>query len=118
MDFAVMPRGTKVFSAESCGISAWTKTAKVSVILSDESPKEILPKGKSTFFQLKQALFVNGRLVPGSARLGRVHELWSRVNSIPHRPSMLWYQDWCRKQPDGESIIPANQKYTSSRRLP
>ncbi|ROW06754.1 hypothetical protein VMCG_04188 [Cytospora schulzeri] len=32
-----MPTGTKVISAESSGISAWTKTAKVSVILPDES---------------------------------------------------------------------------------
>ena len=33
--FAVMPRGTKVISAESCGISAWTKTGKISVRLAD-----------------------------------------------------------------------------------
>ena len=34
-NFAVLPRGTRIVTAESCGISAWTKTAKVSVILSD-----------------------------------------------------------------------------------
>ncbi|KAG8169541.1 hypothetical protein KVR01_000286 [Diaporthe batatas] len=33
----VMPRGTKVIASESSGISAWTKTAKVSVILPDGS---------------------------------------------------------------------------------
>jgi hypothetical protein len=42
--FAVMPRGTKVISAESWGISAWTKTAKVSVILPDGSPKRYFLK--------------------------------------------------------------------------
>ncbi|KAI8630208.1 Fructosamine kinase-domain-containing protein [Xylariaceae sp. FL1651] len=31
----VMPKGTRVISAESSGISAWTKTAKVTVIWSD-----------------------------------------------------------------------------------
>ncbi|KAF7512575.1 hypothetical protein GJ744_000836 [Endocarpon pusillum] len=40
----VMPRATKVVSAESCGISAWTKTAKVSVILPDGSPKRYFLK--------------------------------------------------------------------------
>lgn len=33
MNSAVMPHGTKIISAESWGVSAWTKTAKVSVIL-------------------------------------------------------------------------------------
>lgn len=42
--FAVMPRKTKVISAESCGISAWTKTAKVSVVLPDGSPKRYFLK--------------------------------------------------------------------------
>ena len=42
--FAVMPVGTKVVSAESCGISAWTRTAKVSVVLSDGSPKNYFLK--------------------------------------------------------------------------
>ena len=43
-DFAVMPRGTKVVSAESCGISAWTKTAKVCVVLPDGSRKRYFLK--------------------------------------------------------------------------
>lgn len=43
-DFAVFPRGTKVASAASCGISAWTKTAKVSVVLPDGSPKRYFLK--------------------------------------------------------------------------
>ena len=43
-NFAVMPRGTKIISAESCGISAWTKTAKVSVVLPDGSPKRYFLK--------------------------------------------------------------------------
>ena len=43
-DFAVMPRGTKVVSAESSGISAWTKTAKVCVVLLDGSPKRYFLK--------------------------------------------------------------------------
>ncbi|KAI4257179.1 MAG: hypothetical protein L6R42_005826 [Xanthoria sp. 1 TBL-2021] len=40
----VMPRGTKIVSAESCGISAWTKTAKISVILEDGSRKRYFLK--------------------------------------------------------------------------
>jgi protein-ribulosamine 3-kinase len=32
-----MPEGTKVISAESWGLSAWSKTAKVTVILADGS---------------------------------------------------------------------------------
>ncbi|KAL8982902.1 MAG: hypothetical protein Q9205_002701 [Flavoplaca limonia] len=35
----VMPRGTKIVSAASSGISAWTKTAKISVILEDGTRK-------------------------------------------------------------------------------
>jgi hypothetical protein len=41
---AVIPSGTKVVSSESCGVSAWTKTAKVSVILPDGSPKRYFLK--------------------------------------------------------------------------
>lgn len=40
----VMPTGTKVVSAESWGISAWTKTAKVTVALPDESLKRYFLK--------------------------------------------------------------------------
>lgn len=39
-----MPTGTKVISAESWGISAWTKTAKVTVALQDESLKRYFLK--------------------------------------------------------------------------
>lgn len=41
---AVMPRGTKVVSAESYGISTWTKNAKVCVILPDGSRKRYFLK--------------------------------------------------------------------------
>lgn len=41
---AVMPAGAKIVSAESCGISAWTKTAKVSAILPDGSLKRYFVK--------------------------------------------------------------------------
>ena len=43
-NFAVLPRGTRIVTAESCGISAWTKTAKVSVILADGTPKRYFLK--------------------------------------------------------------------------
>ena len=43
-NFVVMSQGTKVLSAESWGISAWTKTAKISVTLSDGSPKRYFLK--------------------------------------------------------------------------
>ena len=43
-DFAVMPRGTKIVSAESWGISAWTKTAMVCVVLLDGSRKRYFLK--------------------------------------------------------------------------
>ena len=43
---AVMPSGTKVVSSEFCGVSAWTKTAKVSVVLPDGSPKRYFLKVK------------------------------------------------------------------------
>ncbi|KIW49824.1 hypothetical protein PV05_11470 [Exophiala xenobiotica] len=39
-----MPRGTRVVSAESCGVSVWTKTAKVSVILQGGSGKRYFLK--------------------------------------------------------------------------
>jgi hypothetical protein len=48
-NFAVMPRGTKVVSAESWGVSTWTKTAKVSVILSDGNLKRYFLKVEPTF---------------------------------------------------------------------
>lgn len=41
---AVMPNETKVISAESCGISAWTKTAKLTVILPDQTLKRYFLK--------------------------------------------------------------------------
>ncbi len=41
---AALPAGTKVVSANSCGVSAWTKTAKVSVILPDGTPKNYFLK--------------------------------------------------------------------------
>ncbi|XXH00574.1 hypothetical protein Hte_006922 [Hypoxylon texense] len=40
----VMPSGTRVVSAESSGVSAWAKIAKVSVLLLDGSPKNYLLK--------------------------------------------------------------------------
>ena len=43
-NLAVFPRGTKIMTADSCGISAWTKTAKVSVILPNGSPKRYFLK--------------------------------------------------------------------------
>ncbi|CAO1606379.1 hypothetical protein XANCAGTX0491_009877 [Xanthoria calcicola] len=39
-----MPRGTAIASAESCGISTWTRTAKISVILEDGSRKRYFLK--------------------------------------------------------------------------
>ena len=46
-----MPAGAKIVSAESCGISAWTKTAKVSAILPDGSLKRYFVKVNfDTFF--------------------------------------------------------------------
>ena len=44
MEYIAMPEGTQVSSAESCGISAWTKTAKVSVILPDGGTKRYFLK--------------------------------------------------------------------------
>ena len=43
-NFAVLPEGTRIVTAESCGISAWTKTSKVSVILPDGSRKRYFLK--------------------------------------------------------------------------
>ncbi|KAB5583537.1 hypothetical protein GE09DRAFT_1212121 [Coniochaeta sp. 2T2.1] len=39
-----MPKGTKITSASSHGTSSWTKTAKVSAILPDGSPKQYFLK--------------------------------------------------------------------------
>ncbi|CAN9145415.1 unnamed protein product [Alternaria alternata] len=39
-----MPVGTKVVSAEPCGVSAWTKTAKIAVILPNQSSKSYFLK--------------------------------------------------------------------------
>ncbi|KAL9078766.1 MAG: hypothetical protein Q9157_002318 [Trypethelium eluteriae] len=39
-----MPSGTRVILAESCDVSAWTKTAKISVVLPDGSPKRYFLK--------------------------------------------------------------------------
>jgi hypothetical protein len=41
---AVMPSGTKIVSSEFCGVSAWTKTAKISIILPDGNPKRYFLK--------------------------------------------------------------------------
>ncbi|KAI1772814.1 Fructosamine kinase-domain-containing protein [Hypoxylon cercidicola] len=40
----VMPSGTRIVSAESSGVSTWTKIARVSVILPDGSPKKYFLK--------------------------------------------------------------------------
>ena len=82
-----MPKGTKVVSAESWGISAWTKTAKVSVILPDENPKRYFLK-VNLLYSVESLLSIK-RLVLRSVRQGRVHEHWPRVNFILHLPSML-----------------------------
>lgn len=58
--FIVMPRGTNVLSAESCGMSTWTKTAKVSVILPGGDSKRYFLKVKKTLSSLKQCLMING----------------------------------------------------------
>jgi protein-ribulosamine 3-kinase len=39
-----MPEGAKVVSAESWGVSAWNKTAKISVIFPDGSQKRYFLK--------------------------------------------------------------------------
>ena len=39
-----LPKGTTVISAESCGVSAWTRTAKVSVVLPDGTAKRYFLK--------------------------------------------------------------------------
>lgn len=46
---SVMPTGTKVTSAETSGISAWTKTAKVTAILPDGSTKRFFLKVRARF---------------------------------------------------------------------
>lgn len=38
--YSVLPNGARVVAAERSGISAWTKTAKISALLHDGSPKE------------------------------------------------------------------------------
>jgi protein-ribulosamine 3-kinase len=45
----VFPGGSKVISADRSGISAWTKTAKLSVILSDGSEKSYFHKASIIF---------------------------------------------------------------------
>jgi hypothetical protein len=42
--FAAMPPGTKIISAFSSGVSAWAKTAKISTIQPDGSPKRYFLK--------------------------------------------------------------------------
>lgn len=44
--FIAMPNGTKVISADSSGVSSWSKTAKVSVVLPDGSRKRYFLKVK------------------------------------------------------------------------
>ena len=46
--FTAMPQGTKVISAESWGISAWTKTAKIEVSLVDGTSKRYFLKVRIT----------------------------------------------------------------------
>jgi protein-ribulosamine 3-kinase len=45
----VMPKGTKVLSAESYGNSAWTITGRVSVLLPDGTPKRYFLKVRRNF---------------------------------------------------------------------
>ena len=49
---ANFPPGTKVLSAEKYGSSAWTVTARVSVELSDGTPRRYIPNRKSAHLLL------------------------------------------------------------------
>lgn len=44
---AVMPAGTNVLEAEAWGTSAWTKTAKITTLLPDGTPKRYFVKVRS-----------------------------------------------------------------------
>lgn len=59
--FQVMPRGTEIASAESCGISTWTKTAKISVILEDGTRKRYFLKVNEPILFANQHLLILGR---------------------------------------------------------
>lgn len=63
---AAMPDGTQIQSAESCGVSAWTKTAKVTVELPDGSSKRY-------FLKVGMPYVYVGRLITNAAcyRTGR-----------------------------------------------
>ena len=106
-----MPRGTKVVSAETCGISAWTKTAKVSVILPDGHPKRYFLKVSLDAFRRSTPL--NEELVPNSVRQGRVLDPWPRANFTLHQQSMLRSQDLCPKKLDGANIRVMDRKCPS-----
>ena len=91
--FAVMPPGTIVISAESHGISSWTKTAKVSVLLPDKRSKRYFLKVKSSY---KTAIpYTNARTLLYSAPLERVRKPLSRVKLTQHPLSKPSYQDLC-----------------------
>lgn len=43
----LLPKGTRVVSAESWGISAWTKTAKIDAVLGDGTAKRSFFESRS-----------------------------------------------------------------------
>ncbi|KAK6063190.1 hypothetical protein SCUP515_12630 [Seiridium cupressi] len=79
----LLPNGTRIISSETCGISAWTKTAKISVVLPDETPKRYFLKyatGKGakplTEGEYHSAIDINNvisGLVPKPAGRGEYH---------------------------------------------
>lgn len=57
-----MPTGTEIIAVESSGVSAWTKTAKLSVILLDGSPKKYFLK-VSIHFLGNQGCIMDSKII-------------------------------------------------------
>jgi hypothetical protein len=75
-----MPKGTKVLAAERSGMSAWTRTGKITVSSPEGGEKQY-------FIKVCDSMPDNrSRTNPGSLSPARVPELWQRVNITLHLP--------------------------------
>ena len=102
-----MPQGTNIISAESCGVSAWTKTAKVTVELPDGSLKRYFLKVSG---QLQRSPQLNDK---DSVLPGRALELCAKGSFTLPTLSTSWFPDSYPSRQHGASTRIAEPMYTS-----
>jgi len=102
-----MPQGTNIISAESCGVSAWTKTAKVTAQLPDGSLKRY-------FLKVSGQIQRPGQLSDKDSVLpGRAPELCAKANFTLPMLSTSWFLDSYPSRRDGANTRMAGLMCTS-----